>query len=293
MSDTTVRPSDADEQIFVVGADGMLGRRLVTAFAKQGRSVWESTRNPTTAAGKRVYLDLANDVDDFVPPFLGAGTAILCAANTSIDHCQREPQATRRINVDHTVALARNLIDAAMFVVFISSNTVFDGSAAFAGSGDKPNPQHEYGRQKADAEAQLLDMGKNAAVIRFGKIIAPGMPLLSGWIRDLRAGETVHAFSDAVMAPVSADFAAEVICRLDTYKRAGVTQASASEDITYANAARYLARVIAADVNLIRPVSSRKAGIPAVPEHTTLNTSELLQLGLEAPLPTNALDQFL
>jgi dTDP-4-dehydrorhamnose reductase len=269
----------------------MLGSRLATAFERQGKSVWGSTRNHTKLGGKRVFLDLAGDAGDFVPPFSGAGTAILCAAHTSIEQCQLEPLATRRINVENTLALARRLLDAGLFVVFLSSNAVFDGRTAFRRSGDKPNPQHEYGRQKAEAEAYLLDFGESTAVIRFSKVIAPDMPLLSGWVRSLRAGEPIHPFLDAVMAPVSASFATELILLVATEKRAGVIQASASKDISYAGAAAYLATRIAVDTSLVKPVSCANAGMPAFPDHTTLDTTALRQLGLEAPSPTHALDQ--
>jgi dTDP-4-dehydrorhamnose reductase len=292
MSDTAPRRSHADQQILVVGADGMMGRRLVTAFEREGKSVWGTTRNPMTVEGKRVYLDLASDVDHFEPPFLGAGTAILCAANTTIDQCQREPWATRRVNVDNTVALAKKFLEAGMFVIFPSSNTVFDGCSAFPTARDVPNPPHEYGRQKADAEKQLLRMGKSTAVIRFSKIIAPNMPLLSGWIRGLLSGEAVHPFSDAVMAPISAVFATELVCRVATYQHPGVTQASATHDISYASAAKYLATKIAADINLIKPISCKNVGLSGFPDHATLDTTELVKLGLEAPVPTRALDQF-
>jgi dTDP-4-dehydrorhamnose reductase len=291
MSDVGPARGYEERRVFVVGADGTLGSRLVTAFEHQGKSVWGSTRNRTTAGGKRVFLDLADNGDHFALPFSGAGAAILCAANTSIEQCQREPHATRRVNVENTVALAKNLVDAGLFVVFLSSNTVFDGLTAYPGARDKPNPQHEYGRQKADAEAQLLDLGNSTAVIRFSKIIAPDMPLLRGWIADMRAGKSVYPFSDAVMAPLSVAFATELICRVATSKRAGVTQASASNDISYAGAAKYIATKIRADMNLVKPVSCKNAGISAFPDHTTLDTMELQELGLEAPSPTHVLDQ--
>ncbi len=271
----------------------MLGSRLVTAFEHRGANVWGSTRNRAKVAGKRIYLDLAETVSAFAPPFSGNGTAIICAAQTSIDQCQRNPRETRRINVENTVALARQLADVGMFVVFLSSNSVFDGSTGFPRSGDLPNPQHEYGRQKADAEQGLLTMGTATAVIRFSKIVAPNMPLLRGWVRNLRSGEAIHPFYDAVMAPVSATFATELIYQVAVRKRPGITQASASDDISYADAANYLATCIAAGANLVNPSSCKNFGALAFPKHTTLDTKELAELGFEAPPPVRALDQFL
>jgi dTDP-4-dehydrorhamnose reductase len=293
MSDATPLRLGAGEGVFVVGADGMLGSRLVAAFRRDRVNVWGSTRREATVGSRRVYLDLANDVGQFSLPFSGGGTAILSAAHTSIDQCQRDPKATRRINVENTLALARKLSDAGMFVVFLSSNTVFDGLTAYTRAHATPNPQNEYGRQKADVEAQLLSMGDTASVIRFSKIIAPDMPVLSSWIRDLRSGVVVHPFSDAVMAPLSAAFATEVVVRAAIRKHSGLIQASASDDISYADAAKYLATNITADIKLIIPISSKTVGTFAFPSHTTLDSTKLSEFGLEAPLPTDALDDFI
>ena len=46
-------------------------------------------------------------------------------------------------------------------------------------------------------------------------------------------------------------------------------------------------------IGLIEPLSCKNADFPFFPEHTTLDARELKQLGLEAPSPTHALDQFI
>lgn len=277
--------------VLVVGADGMLGRRLVTELERGGRCVWASTRRRTRLGDREIFLDLAEPACGPQLPLDSIGTAVLCAAVTSMERCRLDPAATRRINVANTIALARRLVDAGVFVVFLSSNTVFDGQTAFPKSTDRTNPQTEYGRQKAQAEEQLLRLGDGIAVVRFSKVIPPDMPLIGGWASDLLVGKVIHPFSDSVMAPVSSTFAVELLIRLVTRRLSGIIQASASNDMTYESAARYVAAKLTASVKLIEPISHTQMGISIVPKHTTLDASRLVEVELEAPPPTHALDQ--
>lgn len=282
-----------NQSILIVGADGMIGRSLVAAFQYEGHSVWGSTRNKINATEQKVFLDLA-EIGDTCPlplPLTMIGTVVLCAAITSIERCRADPAATRRINVENTVALAKRFVDSGVFTVFLSSNAVFDGQTAFAKPTDRTNPQTEYGRQKAEAEEKLLSLGNQVSVVRFSKVIPLDMPLLRGWASNLIADKTIHPFSDRVMAPISITFAVDVLSRVLTHQISGITQASASHDISYEYAAKYIAKKLAADTKLIDPIACVSDGIPSVPIHTTLDSARLKELGLEAPLPTHALDQ--
>lgn len=280
-----------DHSILVTGADGTIGRRLVLALEREGKCVWASTRRQAESGKNRVFIDLAETACEARLPLDTIRSAVLCAAVTSMERCRLEPAATRRINVENTVAVAKRLIDAGIFVVFLSSNTVFDGQTAFPGASDRTNPQTEYGRQKVQAEERLLHLGGEVAVVRFAKVIAPDMPLLSSWARDLIAGKVIYPFSDGVMAPVSTSFVVDLLIRVLAQRLTGIIQASARDDISYETAARYIAAKLAADARLVEPIFSKQAGVAPGPRHTTLDTSRLAEVGLEAPPPTHALDQ--
>ncbi|MBT4888554.1 MAG: sugar nucleotide-binding protein [Rhodospirillales bacterium] len=291
MPKDSVISSATDQSILVVGADGMIGRHLVAALELKGKQVWGSTRKKNQVAERQIFLDMAETICEgsLLPNKIG--TAILCAAETSMERCRLDATATRRINVENTVALAKRLVDEGTFVIFLSSNTVFDGQVAVPKATDRTNPQTEYGRQKADAEERLLSLGGQVAVVRFSKIIPPDMPLITSWASDLSARKIIHPFSDSVMAPVSVTFAVELISRVLTHKRSGIIQASATGDMSYKDAAKYIALKLGVDIRLIEPISYLQAGIQFSPKYTTLDVTTLLELGFEAPSETHALDQ--
>jgi dTDP-4-dehydrorhamnose reductase len=267
----------------VVGADGQIGRALFDALAAGGAEVLGTSRRPSQPG--RIYLDLAAGPEEWLLS-ASVATAYLCAAVTSLQTCREDPSGSARVNVRNTVEVARALIAGGAFVVFLSTNLVFDGSVAFRGAQDPACPQTEYGRQKAAAERQLLALGDHAAVLRLTKVFAPRMPLLSGWRAALARGETIHPFSDLVLAPVPLPLVVHTLTRIASLRRPGIFQLSGSRDVTYAEAACHLAHRLGVDADLVQAVPSKQAGtiLEALPAHTTLDTTRLRsELGLESP----------
>ncbi|HQU44981.1 MAG TPA: sugar nucleotide-binding protein, partial [Pirellulales bacterium] len=86
----------------------------------------------------------------------------------------------------------------------------------------------------------------------------------AGWREALRQGDVVRPFSDVTIAPISLDFAVEVLLKVILERRTGVFQASAEVDVTYAEFARDLAEACGARRELVAPVA--KASTPLGPD---------------------------
>lgn len=281
-----------DENVLVIGADGMIGRALAGRLICTGTKVWETTHLPDTLSDRRVFLDMTQNVSGWCPPEQIAAT-VICAAMTSLERCQSHPEESRRFNVHNTLAVAERLIADGVFLVFLSTSQVYDGSVAFRKEGDTICPQTEYGRQKAEVEKRLLELENLTSVIRFTKIIGPDNYLINGWIQSLQNGQPIHPFSDAVMSPLPLSFAVDVIDRVVRGRLPGILQVSGKRDITYKESARYIAQRMGARQDLVQPSLSRESGLPHAffPAHTTLDISRLhTELGLNPPDVWSTLD---
>jgi dTDP-4-dehydrorhamnose reductase len=269
----------------IIGADGLIGQAMTEYLMSGGESVIQTTRQPNTISERRAFLDLSQDVIDWRPP-CQVSVAYLCGAVTSLEKCRLEPIPSALVNVHHTVALARTLVKSGTFVIFPSTNLVYDGSTPCRKADDAVCPVTEYGRQKAEAEKQLLALGNQAAVVRFTKVLGPNMRLIKEWIRMLRNRERIYPFSDMVMAPVSLTFTLNILHCIAESRSPGIFQVSAEKDVTYAQAGRHIAHRIHASPDLVQPVMSGEANSPleAIPRHTTLDTTRLrTEFGLEPP----------
>ena len=267
----------------IVGADGAIGRRLVAAFEADGKSVWQTTRQPATVSERRLFLDLSGDLNQYFLPFVQINTAILCAAITSIEHCRIEPEKSRHVNVQNTVALAEQLVNSGAFVIFLSTNAVFSGQIPFVKPTDLVDPQSEYGSQKAEAEDKLLKLGDKVAIVRFSKVISSDMQLINGWINDLNAGKVIHPFSDMVMSPIPVTFAVSLLKEIALKQISGIIQVSANQDVTYADLALHICSKLGAHEQLIQPISYQDVGLTLSARNTTLESSRLYELGMAPP----------
>lgn len=271
--------------VLIVGADGMIGRALAEALTRDNRTVTETTRRPGAAGPRRMLLDLSADPSTAALPD-AVSVAYLCAAVTSVQQCERDPEGTAKVNVDHTLDLARRLTERGARVVFLSTNIVFDGRTAFARAEDATAPDCAYGRQKLAVERELLRLSRAHTIVRLTKVLGPKPALFLEWLRRLEAGQPVEPFRDKVMSPVPLSFVTEVLRRLGDGGHGGIFQVSGSRDVTYAEIALHLAARVGAPAGLVRPVDGRTRLLEAslAPDHTTLDTGRLERdLGMRTP----------
>jgi dTDP-4-dehydrorhamnose reductase len=287
MQQKTRRMNEA-EPVLIVGADGMIGRTLAGRFTAAGRNVVRTALSP---AAETVALDLAREATAWTPP--PAAVAFLCAAITSQDQCRAHRAESRAVNVEGTLALVEKLARQGTHVVFPSTNLVFDGLHPHQPADSPYAPQSEYGRQKAETESRLRQI-PGTCVVRFTKVLGRATPLFLGWIAALRKDEAIHPFSDMRMAPVPLDFAVDALIAVAARRVEGVVQVSAEKDITYAEAAYFVANCLIRPPELVQPVTVAEAGmaIECVPAHTTLDTTRMeRELGLVPPPPWAAITE--
>jgi dTDP-4-dehydrorhamnose reductase len=267
-----------DESWLVVGGDGLIGRALTRRLAGEGRAVLATTRRRGCAGAGRPRLELSENPMDWTPPS-PVSVAFLVAAAANQLSCCADPDASRRINVDHTVALARRLVSLGAFVVFTSTNLVFDGEEARYQTCAATHPTSEYGRQKAEAEQALLALGPRVAVVRLTKVLAAEMPLIGGWVAALKAGKPVEAFTDLICAPMPVDFVAEALARIGAQQKGGLFHLSGADEVSYADLARSLAQRLGVDSALVRSTTSVAAGVKlqSLPKHSSLDAHDVAE----------------
>ena len=260
----------------VIGADGCIGKALADHLVCAGEMVLQTTRRGNTLSEKRVFLDLGQDISDWSPP-CSVSVAYLCAGVSSLDVCRKAPEQSAIVNVHNTLTLARTLVARGIFVIFPSTDLVFNGSGPFREADDPVYPLTEYGRQKAEAERQLLALGHLISVVRFTKVLGPNMPLFKQWMQALRNHEVIHPFSDLILAPIPLSFAIQVLYRIGEKRLPGICQVSGEQDITYEQAARYIAQRLGVSLDLVQPVKSEEMGLQleAIRSYSALDMARL------------------
>jgi dTDP-4-dehydrorhamnose reductase len=261
------------EQFLVIGGDSLVGSRLLKAFADSGRCAIGTSRR--AEHGDLLQFNLKDD-----PAALLAGgpftSSVICAGITNQDACRRDPLGTREVNVIQTLKLARTLASAGCFVIFLSTNLVFDGTSPSCKPDDTTNPRTEYGRQKAEVEDAILGGVPNAAIVRLTKVLHPQLSILKQWRNELRSGRTIAPFVDYFCSPISLGATVQALLQIATERRHGIWQISGERDVSYFHIASELARRLGRPESQVIEGTTRSIlNWEHLPQHTTLDASRV------------------
>src|SRR6185437_3763849 len=240
--------------VLIVGGDSEIGAAAYRAMQAQGIAAAATTRRSDLVSAGRPFLDLAADFDLFEAP-LQTTAVCICAAIARIAACAGDPQGTAFINVDRTLALADKFLIRGIYVLFLSTNQVFDGQTPNVAPDAPYSAVSEYGRQKARTEAALRERmarGAPAGILRLAKVVSTRMTLLDGWIASLSAGKPIDAFYDMTLAPTPTDLVSTAIIALLRDRLPGIFQFTGPRDVSYAEVGRFLAAYCKADLLLVK-----------------------------------------
>jgi dTDP-4-dehydrorhamnose reductase len=263
----------------LIGGDSELGAASYRYLKEREHAVQATTRRRDAVSSERPFFDILYSLDNLKLP-RSADAACIFVSVARLRDCDADPVGSAQINVAQAIRLIDKLIGDGTYVLFLSSNQVFNGEIPHVPPDTPICPLSEYGRQKAEAEAairQRMAQGAPLGILRLSKVLSPNLQLIQRWIEALLSGKPVQAFDDMAIAPVPIDLATAAIGALLQDRLPGVYQLTGPRDVTYAEIGRHLASEIGVSAKLIEPVSTYSAGMPkgATPRHTTLDSSFL------------------
>lgn len=126
------------------------------------------------------------------------------AANRFPDKVDKDPEGTRKLNVEATGELARLCADRDAVLIYISTDYVFSGKPGEAPyEADAPTgPTNLYGQTKLDGEHAVLDTYKSAG--KEGRGVVLRVPVLYG-DADLPSESAVNVLMDVLWKSQSGD----------------------------------------------------------------------------------------
>jgi nucleoside-diphosphate-sugar epimerase len=180
----------ASPVVLVTGASGMVGRAVVQYIA-QNRPDWRivaSVRSSPASLPPMVKVHsgmLLQPDQDWSQALADVTHIIHCAARVHVmQNAGRDAEAAyHETNVQGTMNLARQAAKAGIGRFIFLSSIKVNGEKTVAGkpfrASDVPDPQDSYGRSKADAERELMVLGKmtgmQIVVIRPPLVYGPGV----------------------------------------------------------------------------------------------------------------------
>jgi len=274
-----------------IGGDSAIATYLKAELHPFARSLQFTTRRSAPPDLDSIHLDLADEPSEWVLPSR-VDTVFFLAGEARLAVCEQEPERTRAINVDRTVALIDQLAERGAYIQYLSTSLVFDGDASRRRFNERRTPRTEYGRQKLAVEDHILSLGERGLVVRTTKCVDRSTPVLRGWIDSLEKGLTITPFYDMPVAPLTHEFLVRVMVAAAVRRASGVLQVSAQRDMMYDEVARWLADRLGFDKSLLQPVPAAADGMPpgSLPHYSSMDCTRLIsEFGIEPPDPLEML----
>ena len=165
--------NNSSASLLIVGIDSQIGEYLRANLAQQGHIVTGSSRRIVANERQQqdtIFIDL--NLNSLELPNKHFDVAIICAG-MNMAMCKEYPVESERINVKNTIQLIDMLLGKGIHVIFLSSNSVFNGSKAFYKYTDGASPTSNYGMYKLQVEKFLQTKEKNASILRLTKVLTP------------------------------------------------------------------------------------------------------------------------
>lgn len=195
------------KKILITGSTGMLGSDCVQSFLNDDTcEVFGLSRRPNTMLDRahQFGIDLS-DPSSIRQINIRPDVIIHTAAITDLGLCERQPELAKRVHVDASAMLA-GLLKKDGQLIYISTDSVFDGVKGDYSEKDEPNPLNAYARTKFWGEDAVRQPNAGTTtVIRtniYGLHNPPGNSLAEWAIREWRAGKPISGFSDILFNAV-------------------------------------------------------------------------------------------
>jgi dTDP-4-dehydrorhamnose reductase len=269
----------------IFGATGLLGKDLMRQWHGD-ELVGLGSKDVDIRDENRVRQVLEKCRPDWI---------VLAAAYTNVDDCESHPELAFAVNRDGPVHVAHAAKRAGAKCLFLSSDYVFDGKKTTPYEAeDARNPQSVYGRSKADAEVQLLEVLPEVCIARTSWLFGTGGKCFPDTILKLAANRpSLDVVNDQRGDPTYSVDLAIAIIQLCRKGAAGIVHVSNAGDCSWFEFAREIVKGagLSADV---RPVNSQQMARPAPrPAYSVLSSRSLQHYGIEMPTWQDALQRYL
>ncbi|MCG3110126.1 hypothetical protein L3N51_02423 [Metallosphaera sp. J1] len=274
-------------RVVVTGAGGLLGKKLVNVFRDHEVIGVYNTSKPETE--KFLILDLTRleeieKIEDFSPDVI-----IHAAALTDVDGCERNPALAKLINVEATKRIASLAERNGIYLVYVSTDYVFDGRRGNYSEEDEPNPISVYGATKLEGERVVREVS-GSLVVRtstpYGSNPASGKDNFALWLlKRLRGRQEVKIIVDQITSPTLNTSFAMMLRESVERRLSGILHLTDASQLSRYDFSIMLARTFGLDEGLIkRGYSHEMNWIARRPLNSSLNVAKASSLLEHRPL---------
>jgi dTDP-4-dehydrorhamnose reductase len=273
--------------ILVTGGSGLLGKGLFET-RKQGvflQSVHLHNYQLSRNMGDHCPLDIRSKkcVDQLFDRHKFE-VVIHAAGIASVDYVKNNYAESLESNIVGTLNISSACRKSGAYLIYISSNAVFDGLSAPYAETSTPNPINEYGEIKLECERLIEKTLHNACIIRpilmYGWNHPTGRSNPVTWVLEkLRSGQKINMVDDVWENPLYNRTCGEALWRAIEMRPSGKVHLAGADVLNRFELAKMTAEVFGLDAGLISAVKSTSfPNLAKRPPNTTFSTNKMQEL---------------
>ena len=242
----------------VTGSAGLIGNQLVHDLEKSGEIVYSCYNNVKPIHGIPIQLDLL-DLEKIHKIFkkIQPDIVIHSAALTDVEKCEVEQKLANSLNVTATEVIAKEVEQIGSYLMYISTDYVFDGNKGLYKETDLTNPVNNYGKTKLSGEKIMENKNSSWSIIRtstpFGlHSFKKTFPI---WVyENLKNMKKINILEDQFTSPTYVPNLSKMVFEIISRNLEGFFHLSGSTKISRFEFAKMIATKFNLDSTLLNPV---------------------------------------
>jgi dTDP-4-dehydrorhamnose reductase len=281
-------------KLLITGASGLYGSKLAELTTARNYAVYSGYSRDQPPYGTPIQFDVSDKsrVEEVLKK-VNPDVVVHAAALTDVDKCEMNRELAWKVNVEGTKNIVEQIKMRHSFLVYISTDYVFNGETGQYKETDRTDPINYYGLTKLKAEELVKDLVDEYCVARasviYGSTPAAGKVNFALWVLSkLERNEQVRIVTDQWNSPTLNANLAEMTLEIMERKLTGTFHLSGATRINRYDFAKLIAQTFNLDASLVNPCTSSEFSWAAKrPGDSSLDTAKAQQTLKNKPLQIN------
>ncbi len=273
-------------RVLIIGCTGMLGTSIMlqdTAHELRGTYVGLIPKAKNILELDITKINSVRAIIEKEKP----DAIINTAAITNVDACEEHPDLAYKLHVEGTMNLAISAKEHRIYLLQISTDSVFDGIKGNYDESDSVNPLSVYSKTKYQSELKALEY-ENACVVRtniYGLNWLPKESIAEWILNSLRGKKQITMLKDVFFTPILTNHLGEILMKMVESNLQGLYHVAGSECISKLDFSYKIASLYQLDTRFIKPISINELKLKAVRPLNPSLKCEKIQKDLKIQVP--------
>ena len=275
----------------MTGSAGLIGRQVVKDLSET-HEVFSCYNKSKPEFGIPTKMDLLNhEMIVNVLLEIEPDVVIHLGAMTGVDLCEKEESMAFDINSKATQIIAQQCSILNTFLIYVSTDYVFDGNSGMYYEDDIPNPLSIYGKSKFDGEKMVQNFSSDWCIARtstpFG--LHQTRKSFPTWvIENLQKQKQIDVLSDQFTSPTYVLNLSKMLIEISERHLNGIFHVAGATKISRYEMASIISDKLNLDEKLLRKILINELKLEASrPKDSSLNISKATSILNEKPQKIN------